>query len=695
MNQPVPSEEEFRKIRERVLTLAREVEQLSSTDVPPPQFFMEFLKRVVPATGAQAAAVWLLDENGRLNLSAQINLQQTGLKEIPGALGINEQLLTEVLQSGEARTIGLGGETRLPTQNVLVLAAVHREKKCVGVVELFQRADIPEKAQAGYMQFLEQMCGYASRYLEGKYRKQPESADLKNRFWTDFEQLMLRVQRSLSEDEVADSVASDSRSLLGVDRVSVATRAGAAVRLRAVSGQSSVNQRANLVVAMTALAKSVIQMGETLVYTGRIEGLAPQIEEPLAAFVQESGSRMVMVVPTYENQPLVREQGEEAEQKQRSKTLKPTGCLIIEQMSESEPGPQLEQRAELLADHAGAALWNARRYGRIFGIRLWTTIGASLEWFRGRKLIITASVLGVLAAIVATMMLIQVEYPVKASGKLMPVNQHAVFSTWDGIITREGLLVDGNQQVESGQLLVVLENDELDGQIEEARASLRKQEVLVEAKQEEIRVAESQRNSADTESVRSSETSLQRLLVELQRLQGDEAVAERQLQTLVERRTEKLRIKSPATGSVPNFQLRQMLEERPVRTGDYLFDVMDEAGDWHMELLVEEKRMGYLLRAQRSRADAGETIELPGNFVLASNPEQKYECRLTYIASRSTTDQEVGTAFELTAGAEDGQELPPFRIGTEVTVRFYCGKTSLAWWCFGDVVEFLQRYLWF
>lgn len=695
MNQPVPTDEEFKKIRERVLTLAREVEQLSATDIPPQQFFLEFLKRVVPATGAQAAAVWMLDENSRLALAAQINLDQTGLRERPGALGLNEQLLHEVLQSGEAKTIGLGGETRLPTDNVLVLAAVHKEKKCVGVIQLFQRADIPDRAQAGYMQFLEQMCGYASRFLEGRHRNTPETADLKNRFWTDFEQLMLRVQRSLSEDEVADAVASDARSLLGVDRVAVATRAGAAVRVRAVSGQSSVNQRANLVVSMTALARSVIQMGETLIYTGRIDGLAPQIEEPLAAFVQESGSRMVMVVPTYENLPVVREQGEEAEHRQKTKTIRPTGCIIIEQMAESEPVAQLEQRAELLADHAGAALWNARRYGRIFGIKLWTTIGSTLEWFRGRKLIIASSVLAVLLLIIAAMMTIQVDYPVKATGKLMPVEQHAVFSSWDGIITRDGLKVDGNQHVDAGQLLVVLENDELDGQIEEARASVTKQDILIGAKEEEIKVAESQRNSADTESARSSETSRQRLQVELERLQGDRIVAVQQLNTLQERRKEKLRIVSPATGSIPNFQLRQMLEERPVRTGDYLFDVMDESGDWHMELLVEEKRMGYLLRAQRQRSDNGESMELSGNFVLASNPEEKYQCHLTSISSRSTTDQEVGTAFELTAVAEAGQQLPPFRIGTEVTVRFYCGETSLAWWCFGDVVEFLQRYLWF
>jgi hypothetical protein len=137
-----------------------------------------------------------------------------------------------------------------------------------------------------------------------------------------------------------------------------------------------------------------------------------------------------------------------------------------------------------------------------------------------------------------------------------------------------------------------------------------------------------------------------------------------------------------------------MLEDRPVRTGDYLFDVMNEQGPWHMELLVEEKRMGHLLRALREREASGESTELAGNFVITSSAEEKYSCRLTHIATRSTTDSEKGTVFELIAVADDGQTLPPFSIGTEVSVKIYCGKTTLAYWCFGDVVEFLQRYLW-
>ena len=37
---------------------------------------------------------------------------------------------------------------------------------CRGVVEIFQRPDVSESARAGYLQFVEQMTGYASLFLE-------------------------------------------------------------------------------------------------------------------------------------------------------------------------------------------------------------------------------------------------------------------------------------------------------------------------------------------------------------------------------------------------------------------------------------------------------------------------------------------------------------------------------------------------
>jgi hypothetical protein len=694
MTEPVPSDENLKKVRERVMQLAREIEQMSGQDLAPPLFFQEFLVRVVTAIGARAGAVWLVDESNRLGLVAQVNLEQTGLRERPGALAMNEKLIVDVLQTGEARTLTHGGEAQLPTEHVLVLSALHKEKKCVGVVELFQRPDVPIKAQSGYMQFLEQMCGYGSRFIEGKRRNPGDQADLKNQFWTDFEQFSLRIQRSLVEQEVADAAASDARSLLGADRVSVVTRKGRSVRVRAVSGQSSVNPRANLIAAMNKLATRVIEMGETLIYTGKVDGLAPQIEEPLAAFVQESGSRMVMMVPTFETEEMVRKQGEEADRDRKKKRVKATGCIVIEQIAESEPLPQLEQRAELIADHVGAALWNARQHGRIFGLSIWKLMGTALEWFKGRKLMITTAVLAIIAVASAALTLIKLDYPVTAEGKLMPIEQHAVFATWDGVITRDGLKVNGDEEVQKGQILVVLENDELEGQIEEAKASVRKYEQLVIGKRAEIVQSELNIPKMSDEEKPQSLANIERMRVEQRGIEGDLEIARQQVINLETRKEEKLTIRAQADGRIPNFQLRQLLEDRPVRQGDHLFDIMNDNGAWHMELLLQEKRMGHLLRAQREAAAKNESVELPGRFTMATQPDAKFECHLTKVATRSTTDTELGTVFELNAVANEGQTLPEKRIGAEVTVKIYCGQSTLFYWCFGDVVDTAQKWLW-
>ena len=706
-------EENLKRVREQVIKLAREIEQMSGQDIPANVFFQEFLNRVVMAIGARAGAVWLLQDGG-LTLAAEANLEETGLHELPGATAKNEKLLIDVLQTGEAKTLTPGQEADLPTEHVLVLSALHKEKECVGVVQLFQRTAVPDEARSGYMQFLEQMCGYASRYIEGRRHNSEMTDDLKSEFWTNFEQFTLRIQRSLDEQEVADASASDGRPLLNCDRLSVVTRKGSSVKVRAVSGQSSVNHRANLIVAMARLARRVIDSGETLVYAGKIDNLPPQIEKPLAEFVQESGSRMIMIVPLFENDELVKEQGEEAEQKRRKKKIKAIGCVVVEQVAETEPAPQLEQRAELLADHIGAAVWNSRTHGRIFGKSVFKVVGKGLEWFHGKKLAISTAVLLVIAGIVTAMTLIRLPYPVEADGKLMPIEQHAVWAPWDGKITDIHVKPgeDGVYRVKKGDLLFTVTNPQLEDEIIQARGELQKQQQLLE------RTAESLRDAP-----RELKTSLFR--EQISQL-AEVAMAQEQLQRLQDRRKEELTVTAVADGVIPDFKRFEILVNRPVRAGDHLFDIMDESDDprrWHLELLVEEKRMGHINQARFEQQKETGSDELPAEFTMVSIPESRFRCRLSRIATRSTTDPEMGTAFEMiatpltdedeaeAASAAQGRSNNPLKmltnreysrfdssvnrkIGLEVTVRIDCSECTLAYYLFGDVVEFVQREMW-
>ena len=54
--------------RDRVLQMARQIEELSQSPSPPDAFFPEFLRLLVTSMGARAGAIWLVD-SGRLALA--------------------------------------------------------------------------------------------------------------------------------------------------------------------------------------------------------------------------------------------------------------------------------------------------------------------------------------------------------------------------------------------------------------------------------------------------------------------------------------------------------------------------------------------------------------------------------------------------------------------------------------------------
>ena len=673
MTQQVPTEDKLKEARERVMKLAREVEGLSREPLPPNEFFPQFLDRVVAAVGAQAGAVWMV-HNQSIALAAGVRLEAVGLDN-PQIRGANDRILGEVLSTGEActRVQGDGGEAQVPTNHMLVLCALHKEKQCVGVVELFQRPDAPEEARAGYLQFLEQMSGYASRFIEGKGRKSAEADEAPKGFWQDLEPFTLRLQQTLNSEEVSEVAASDGRLLLEVDRLSVVIKKGAKVDVKAVSGQTSVNPRANLIRTMAALAEQVIAMGEPLMYSGRIENLAPQIEKPLANFVQESTSRMVYLVPMFENLRVVRPDKEvESGQKSHARR-RAIGCLVVEQVSESEPAPSLIQRSELLGDHIGAALHNARSHERIFGIGVWRRIGRTVEWFHGRRLAIAGAIIGAIVLAALCLVLIPWEYRVEAEGKLMPVTQQAVFAHEKGNVVE--LNVDGGKHVQEGETLLVIESEDLADRLQSFKGEVKvltaklagiKANLQGYLKPEEKARFEAEQNTVETQLAKASED------------------VARQIE-----RKQKLSIQAPITGLVPSINLRQKLANAPVDVGQQLFTVMDDKGDWHMEVKLPDKRMGHLLRALDESEDG-----LDGEYTLATNPEKRYPCKLKRYATRTSVDGENGTVVELHVIPEELTDDMK-RIGAEVVVKINCGNKSLGYSLFGDVVEAWHKYTWF
>ncbi|MFT4558904.1 MAG: efflux RND transporter periplasmic adaptor subunit [Planctomycetales bacterium] len=669
------SNSSVQEVRDKIIQLAREIEEHSRSNMPPKEFFNEFLKRVVGAVGARAGVVWLRNDANRLELLHEIGLGNTGFHENPDAMSVNQQFLTEVLSNGQACTYHPAETSeKLPTDDMLVLAALQSNKEVVGVVEIFQRHDTPAQARPGFLQFVEQMTGYACRYLDNQGKEDANSSMAVSKIAEDFEQFVLQLHKSLDVKEVAFTAANDGRLLVGCDRMSVAVLDGRKTVVRAISGQDSVNQRANLVRKMTKLASNVIRTNEKMEYTGKVDHLAPKVERALADFVQESGSRMVTVIPIFKPDPVIDK--EDSNGRPKEKVRKAVGGIIIEQIAESQPKAGVLEKGDLISDHVGASIYNAKQYNRLFLMPLWRGLGKVFGFLEGRNGLKAALVVLLLAGAVAAMVMVPWDYRVEGQGRMMPVVQKDVFVPWDGEVIE--IMVESGKHVEEGQLLLQIKNPDLKTQRTAAIGEFKSKEAL-------LRTIHTTLNQRTTDPNKRNEYEGQ-----MKQTQEEMASLAEQI-VIIEDRIASLSVRAPISGVIATFQLEQLLLNRPVRRGEVLLEIKHDDGEWQLELDVEEKRMGHFLDAVKAN---GNDFARPVEFVLATDSEQKFQGKISKVSTRANSSQEAGSVVMVFCEF-DKTDLPRQpRIGAEVRAKINCGQKSLGYVLFGDVVEFVQKYFW-
>jgi hypothetical protein len=665
--------------RDRVLQMARQIEELAQSAAPPETFFPEFLRLLVGSLGARAGAIWMLEGGNRLRLAHELRFAEIGIRENSPAAGLNDRLLSDALSTGQAASLAPddpANANRMPAAYLVLLAALQVGEQSLGVVEVFQRPDAPRDARPGFLQFVEQMVGHASRYLErNQSDRQPQDAAS---FLGDFEQFLLQLQRCENVTEVAMTVANDGRQLLTCDRLSVAVHKGAKTSIVAISGQDSVNARANLTRAMAQIADRVIELREPLTFTGRVDELPPQVEKPLADFVHESGSRMVKLLPLVEPEPLINRRDDDQRRLAPPRPREAIGCLVIEQTADSRPRPAVEARSLLLAEHVGAVLTRARQTDRILFLRLWQTLGHGAEWFHGRRLAKTLAALGGVLIVIAALWLVPYDYRVTGKGKLMPVRRQQVFAPENGEVIK--IHVHDGDQVKKDQPLLLLRNEQLATDLNDNRSKLE------QARQQAISSgaeADAARRDGDRPAALRAGAALRKAQIEIEGLTD--------IVKIQEERVDKLLVKAPVDGTVASFQLDQTLKNRPVQQGEMLLEVMDDGKNspWRLELEVEGSRMGHVLEAWN--ASPNHTLEV--EFIPMTALDSTLSATLDSISTRSAVSNDQSNIFEMHAST-DATKVPNKRIGAEVRAKINCGPRSLGYVLFGDVVEFIRQKLW-
>jgi len=657
---------QIEKTKQQIRRLVGEIARLSETDVSDEEFFPNYLGRILAALAAPAGAVWLKNDAGVLELVYQINLQEIGFAQLGEAeQQTHGRLLGQIITNnrGAAVPAHSGGtdpnSPGNPTDYLVVASPLSVDGTPEGVVEVFHNANAAPVVQQGYERFLNQVCELGAGFL--KNRRLRGLVD-RQHLWSRLESFTRQVHTSLKTNSVAYTVANDGRRLIGCDRVSVALRHGRKMRIEAISGQDVVERKANLTQLMAKLVDSVVYAGEPLIYTGSTEDLPPRIEEALRDYVDEGSSKAVLIMPLKETSD------------DPAAESKYFGALVVEQIEDNQPEPQLRELSEIVVRHSETALFNAQRYQKVFLLPVWQWIGSQFAKLKGRGLAKFLAVVMLLAGVIGVLTLVPGEFRLEGDGKLQPKLRRDVFAVEQGTV--QEILVDHGSGVKAGDVLLVMEDLQLQSQLQQARMELANARSELETK-------ENQRNSTDfTEQQNKQNTG------EIQSLRKNIPLLEQDVATL-EKRITNLTVKSPIDGIVTTWDLEERIGNRPVQPGTLLVSVAeaDQSKPWVLEVKVTEDRIGHVLRAQQELQEKNPGEKLDVTYVLATNPEQRFRGKVEKIADVTEVVEEEGNVVLVTI-APDPENMPPdLRPGAEVKAGIICGQRPLGYVFFHPAID--------
>ena len=694
-------DEAVRRAKQEIQGLIQEIVEISKTDVEPTDFYDALLSKSVSALAAIGGVVWTVDENGALGLQFQINLQQTGLAEDQTAQIQHGRLLQQVIAKGEPALIaphsGTGGgeegdETAVaanPTDYLLVLAPIPSDRGVEGVVEIFQRDGARPTTQRGYLRFLVQVCDLAGEYVKSRRLRHFAT---KQTLWEQLESFTSLVHQRLNSRETAYTIANEGRRLIGCDRVTVVLRKGSKYLVEAISGQDTFDKRSNVVRLLRNLAKTVAKTGEDLWFSGDTTDLAPQVEKAVNAYVDQSHTKQLAVLPLHEDDTRAEAEAESdqdlADRKRHRVNV--LGALVIEQLVDSRPPEGMLQRIDVVRRHSSTSLTNAQEHEGLFLMPLWRLLGKTRWLVTARNLPKTIAALILIGGAVGAMCYVPYDFTVTAEGKLLPEDRRYVFAGLDGQVT--DVLVDHGDLVEAGQLLARQRSTDLEAEIVRIQGEYEKT-------LEQIASVQRQRMRANTPRARDTDIDeLDGQLAQLRKVR-DSLVLQ---QGLLAQKKAKLEVTSPIGGKVVTWEVRDLIEGRPVRQGQRLMEIADPSGTWELEIYVPEAKMGHVVEQYEKQKTEDPESKLKLTFILATHPSIRLEGQVEHIDTSAEMRGEDGNTVRMRVSfpQEDLKKVvdnpaKDLKVGADVKAKIYCGRRAIGYVWFSDLFEFVQSNVFF
>jgi hypothetical protein len=645
--------------------LLDEIEQAAKSAASPGELYRLVVNQIVPAVGASSGAVWSLGRPGELRLEYASDSDASGEIRDHGAL------IDEVSRGVEPRIFPPGGDRRSsgdqglanPTDCWLICHPFQIGPQSRGVIELIQRRDSTSVDARGHVQVLRVLVELIEEFHRARELRELRDRDAIRQQYDSFAE---HVHRSLDVRQTAFAIANDGRRIIECDRLSVLVLSGRRCRAMAISGVDQIDRRAKLVRRLEALASACAASGDPVWHGEGATDVPEPIETLLSAYLDEGHARSLAIVPLHE-----------PENRTDGRPARTIAVLVAEQFGGVANEDQMRQRVAVLAAHSAVALNNALVHSRLPLAWLGRTL-ARVRWLvERRQLPKTAVAALIVATVAAALALVPADFDIEVRGELQPKLRRDVFASDDGVVN--DLLVSHGQSARANQPLVLLRKPALDlemrrvsGEIQTAEKKLAS--VTAQRLENLPQTPESRRNARD---LAADEEELKETLKGL-----------RQQQANLDAQQRDLIVRSPIDGQALTWNLKQLLEARPVQRGQTLLTVGDLNGPWVLELHVPDYRTGHILKARdRIQKDLGVS------FVLASEPAVAYEGRVADAALTTEVD-EASTPTLLVTVDFDRTNVEGLRPGATAIARVHCGRRPVGYVWLHDLFEFVQSHWW-
>lgn len=644
-----------------------EIKQLAKENIARDEFHDRLLHRLVTATGADAGVTWNCSNKPFRPIS---RLSKETATRLPISEKDHNEILNRVHSQQRSAVVRTGPEGQEDQQPLIILAPIKGDYQ--EMIELIIPAD-RRASDEELLSAVDIACGVASSRVEPESLLDsssdgPAKKQLPTQFSVDqISQFTHALHKTIDRKLTCANIANETRRLLDCDRVTVVLWYRGSYRIFAISGQPSVNRRSNTVKLLDQLARKVLKTESEFWYPDDAD-IAPQIKTTLDEYLAISATRSMVIHPLWAKVPEVVEDPESNE----SKHNPVIGGIIYEHCNEQWERANIEETLVFVTQHCGDALRNAKRHHDLFLYPVWNQLSKSRVLAAPRVLPKTLLAGAALLLFCLFMGLWQVPFYVSASGVLVPEERQWVFAKSAGEIV--SVDIDHASEVSKGQRLLTIGDDRLDVEIATAQGRI---EVLKEAKKSwERRHQGSQSENSEQQSISSIESEIESL---------NEKIG------LLLDMSKKLTVTSPIDGQVITWDAKKKLTGRAVQPAQVLLEVANPDGEWQLELDVEDRRVGHLIRG----LEKSENGTLFVKFTLAADPNETYEGKVVEVGNamriNEANEQMIRVRVEL-----DKDALPLKQAKSSVTAKIYCGyDTSIGYLWLHDVPESFKRYVLF